>query len=307
MSIHLFGGTTAVGQAFLQLAANEDPRQNLYLYSRNVSEDVNAFVKAHLLDLASPAGFAVAGNLLTSDTSAFVISFAPIWLFADFIYKLSFENPHSFSGVCGVVACSSSSAVTKRFAFNQSDRRLVSRIVDAEDLLLAVCRRHSIPCHVLRPTMIYGGVGVGSDRNLSRLLWLMRRLPFLPLPAESGLRQPVNAFQLADVSLFLVHQLRLGFGEAFDQCICLGGDTTLSYLDMVRLLQQAQPADDPARRCRLLPIPNRLFFSLAAPLLLRSPKTFEAVLRMGANLSGFTPAHQLLSREPQPFPVLPLA
>jgi hypothetical protein len=41
--------------------------------------------------------------------------------------------------------------------------------------------------------------------------------------------------------------------------------------------------------------------------LLPSPKAFEAVLRMGANLSGFTPAHQLLGREPQPFPVLPLA
>ena len=76
---------------------------------------------------------------------------------------------------------------------------------------------------------------------------------------------------------------------------------------MVMALKQAQPSGDPARRCRLLPIPNRLFFSLAAPLLIRSPKAFEAVLRMGANLSGFTSAHQLLGRETQPFPVLPLA
>jgi hypothetical protein len=89
--------------------------------------------------------------------------------------------------------------------------------------------------------------------------------------------------------------------------ITLGGDTTLTYAAMISALQEAQPATDPARRCRLLPIPNRLFFSLAAPLLLRSPKAFEAVLRMGANLSGFTPAHQLLGRELQPFPVLPLA
>jgi hypothetical protein len=39
----------------------------------------------------------------------------------------------------------------------------------------------------------------------------------------------------------------------------------------------------------------------------RSPKAFEAILRMGSNFSGYTPAHQLLGREPQPFPVLPLA
>jgi hypothetical protein len=57
----------------------------------------------------------------------------------------------------------------------------------------------------------------------------------------------------------------------------------------------------------LLPIPNRVFFNLAAPKLLHSPKAFEAVLRMGANLAGFTPAHQLLGTDPQPFPVLPLS
>jgi hypothetical protein len=72
---------------------------------------------------------------------------------------------------------------------------------------------------------------------------------------------------------------------------------------MLQALQQAQPPGDPARRCRLLPIPNRLFLLLAAPLLLRSPKAFEAVLRMGADLAGFLPAHQLLAEPPQPFPV----
>ena len=70
---------------------------------------------------------------------------------------------------------------------------------------------------------------------------------------------------------------------------------------------QALPANDPARNCRILEIPNRLVFLLAAPLLLRSPKAYEAVLRIGADLAGFTPSHQLLDQPPQPFPVLPLA
>jgi hypothetical protein len=98
-----------------------------------------------------------------------------------------------------------------------------------------------------------------------------------------------------------------GWDASLPARIALGGDTTLSYADMIRALQQAQPPGDPARRCRLLPVPNRLFFLLAAPLLLRSPKAFEAVLRIGADLAGFTPAHQLLGREPESFPVLPLA
>jgi hypothetical protein len=76
---------------------------------------------------------------------------------------------------------------------------------------------------------------------------------------------------------------------------------------MIKALQMALPPGDAARNCRLLPIPNRLFFALAAPLLLRSPKAFEAVLRMGADLAGFTPSHQLLGQPAKAFPVLPLA
>ena len=56
----------------------------------------------------------------------------------------------------------------------------------------------------------------------------------------------------------------------------------------------------------LLGLPPRLFQTLAAPLLLLSPKRFEAVLRMGADLAGFTPVHRILGGPPEPFPVLPL-
>ena len=76
---------------------------------------------------------------------------------------------------------------------------------------------------------------------------------------------------------------------------------------MLRALQQSLPHSDPARCCRLLSVPNRLFFAAAAPLLLSSPKAFEAVLRMSSDLSGFTPAHELLKAKPQSFPVLPLS
>lgn len=51
--------------------------------------------------------------------------------------------------------------------------------------------------------------------------------------------------------------------------------------------------------------PTHYFFS--RPLLFRSPKSFKAVLHMGAKLSGCTAAHQLLDCKAQPFPVIPLA
>ena len=46
--------------------------------------------------------------------------------------------------------------------------------------------------------MIYGAPG---DRNLSRLLVLLRRTPVLPVPASAGLQQPVHVADVADAVL----------------------------------------------------------------------------------------------------------
>jgi hypothetical protein len=76
---------------------------------------------------------------------------------------------------------------------------------------------------------------------------------------------------------------------------------------MLERLRQATPPGDPARRCRFLPLPPRLLLWLAHPLLLLSPKSFEAVQRTQADLAEFLPAYRLLGQSPQPFPVAPLA
>lgn len=297
MELHLFGAATPTGEFFRQQAAKADLPWPLHPYSRR-----SAITPA---DFTNPAAFRPSGD---PGAPALWISFGPIWLLAPFLEQLALEHPECLAGLRGLIACSSSSAITKRFAANRFDRELVAHLSGAEEQLLVTCRRLQVHCRILQPTLIYGQTGTYGDRNLSKLLKLLRRLPCLPLPAESGLRQPIHASQLAAVALHIAEQLRgSGCDPSQPERITLGGDTTLSYASMICALQHAQPADDPARRCRLLPIPNRLFFSLASPLLLRSPKAFEAVLRMGANLSGFTPAHQLLGREPQPFPVLPLA
>ena len=297
MELHLFGAATPTGEAFRQQSANADLPCPLHAYSRR-----SAVTPA---DFTNPAAFRPAGN---PSTPSLWISFGPIWLLAPFLEQLALEHPERLAGLRGLIACSSSSAITKRFAANRFDRELVVHLSGAEDQLLATCHRLQVSCRILQPTLIYGQAGPYGDRNLSKLLQLMRRLPCLPLPTETGLRQPIHSSQLAAVALHVAEQLcGSGWDPSLPERITLGGDTTLTYASMCKALQQAQPAGDPARRCRLLPIPNRLFFSVAAPLLLRSPKAFEAVLRMGANLSGFTPAHQLLGREPQPFPVLPLA
>ena len=297
MQLHLFGAQTTTGEALIHHFHSAHYAYQLVAYSRRDSSLPTA-------DFSDPGAFHPGGE---PGASALWISFGPIWLLTPFLEQLALEYPERLQGLRGVIACSSSSAITKRFAANRFDRELVARLTTAEDQLIATCRRLELPCRILRPTLIYGRVGPFVDSNLSRLIGLMRRLPFLPLPAHTGLRQPIHASQLAAVALELVRQFTTtGWDPQLPQRIALGGDSELSYAAMLRALQQSLPQTDPARRCRVLSLPTRLFSAAASPLLLQSPKAFEAVLRMGSDLSGFTPAHQLLKAKPQPFPVLPL-
>lgn len=308
MQLHLFGAATPTGEALRRQAAAAVPDWPVFAYSRRPSQHAenptSPVAVAAAADFTDPAAFHPAGD---PAAPACWISFGPIWLLAPFLDELVRHHPNRLAGLRALIACSSSSALTKRFAANRFDRELVARLTGAEDSLLASCSRLGVPCQILRPSLIYGQVGPYGDRNLSRLLQLMGRLPVLPVPAHTGLRQPIHASQLAAVALQLARGLSGGgcLPDLPDR-IALGGDTTLSYAAMLAALQRAQPPGHPARRCRLLPLPNRLLFLLAAPLLLRSPKGFEAVLRMAADLSGFTPSHQLLQRSPQSFPVSPL-
>lgn len=298
MLLHLFGAATPAGEAFRGAAASAVPAWPLHAYSRRVASHTHA-------DLTTPEAFLPAGTL---GEPSLWISFAPIWLLAPFLERLAVAYPQRLRGLRGLIACSSSSALTKRYAANGFDRQLVARLTTSEEQLLVTCRRLQLSCSILQPTLIYGQVGPYGDRNLSRLLRLMRRLPLLPLPVHTGLRQPIHARQLAAVALCLAQQIAgSGTDAALPERLPVGGDTELSYRAMLEALQRAQPKGDRARHCRLLPIPNRLFFFLAAPLLLRSPKSFEAVLRMGIDLSGFIPAHQVIGGPPEPFPLLPLA
>lgn len=295
--ILLFGATTPSGAALRSLAAGRDLR----LVGRRRPEDCpeQAFIACDLTDPAVP-------ELLPGGVIA---SFAPLWHLAPFLARLLAASCHPDSGrgalPGAVVACSSSSVLSKRFAANAADQALVRRLLRAEETLEETCRAAGIVCRIVRPTLIYGEAGGYGDRNLSVLLQLMRRLPLLPIPSRTGLRQPIHARQLAAVALALAECPDLA-----ESPLNLGGDETLSYAAMLRGLQssarQLDPAD-PAGRCRLLPVPPPLFHLLAAPLLPLRPKLFEAVLRIEANLAGFTPCHSLLDAAPQPFPLHPLA
>ena len=297
MRIHLLGGSTPTGAAFRKLSCEQASGVELLAYSRSDPA-------MEPLNLCDPSSL----NSMACRSGDVWVSFAPIWLLAPFVHQARLLRPGLLDGLAGIVACSSSSALTKRFACNRFDRELVRRLRDAERSLLLETQALGVPLQILSPTLIYGACGIWGDRNLSRLIGLMRLLPFLLLPSPSGLRQPIHVSQLASVAWQLANDMACSrIPCSLDGPIVLGGDETLSYHDMLLRLQEALPPDDPARQCRLMALPQRLFFAAVSPLQLTSPKNFEAVLRMGADLAGFTPAHELLQQPAQTFPVLPLA
>jgi uncharacterized protein YbjT (DUF2867 family) len=103
-------------------------------------------------------------------------------------------------------------------------------------------RESGLDWTILRPTTIYGALG---DRNLSRLLALLRRMPVLPAPAHAGLHQPVHAGDVA--SAVLAAAERPGaIGSVYD----VAGPDPLTFEEMVRTAARAA-----GRRARLVPVP----------------------------------------------------
>lgn len=113
--------------------------------------------------------------------------------------------------------------------------------VEAEHLI----RSAGLDWTIIRPTMIYGGPG---DRNLWRLLRLLRRSPVVPLPGGGhGLQQPVHAADLADAIAAAVAATR-AVGHAYD----VGGPHPLALRELVLAAGRAV-----GRRPRLVPVPLR--------------------------------------------------
>ena len=290
--IHLFGASTPTGEAFRRQAFCSKLPQPIKAYSRNNPELTP-------LDFRNPETF----RLESPEEGSIWVSFGPIWLLAGFLEYLEQKKPKVLHKIKGVIACSSSSASTKRYAFNSYDKELAQKLRSSEKRIQTVCQRNSIHSTIIRPTMIYGHVGPYQDSNISRLSKAIATYPFILFPKESGKRQPIHAAQLAAITLKMATDIQTN-ALAAPKLLEVGGDETLTYFALLKRLQSSGSREAVKRRCRLFTIPNQLFFFLAAPIALFSLKRYEAVLRIGADLSGFTPAGALLQQTPALFPVI---
>ncbi len=88
--------------------------------------------------------------------------------------------------------------------------------------------------------MIYGAPG---DRNLSRLLALLPRVPVLPVPGGGRhLQQPVHVADVADAVLNAVER-----PAAAGHCYDVAGPEPLSFTELLRSCARAGRQPDPSR------------------------------------------------------------
>jgi uncharacterized protein YbjT (DUF2867 family) len=133
---------------------------------------------------------------------------------------------------------------------------------------------------ILRPTMIYGDPG---DRNLSRLLPLLRRAPVLPIPGGRHLQQPVHAADLADAVLAAAERPAAA-GHTYD----VAGPEPLTFAELLRISARAV-----ASRTRFVPVPLSPVVAAARgyELVSRNPRIRVEQLRRLAEDKAFAINH----------------
>ena len=129
---------------------------------------------------------------------------------------------------------------------------------------------------ILRPTMIYGDPG---DRNLSRLLPLLRRVPVLPVPGGRQLQQPVHAADVADAVLAAAERPAAA-GHTYD----VAGPEPLTFTDLLQTAARAV-----ASRTRFVPVPVSPILAAARgyELLSRNPRIRAEQVRRLAEDKAF--------------------
>jgi FkbM family methyltransferase len=147
---------------------------------------------------------------------------------------------------------------------------------------------------IIRPTMIYGGP---DDRNMARLLALVRRTPLLPLPGGAGLHQPVHVDDLA-VTVLRTLDAEAAIGRAYD----VAGPRPLPLRDVVAAAGTAV-----GRRVCCVPVPVGPVLALAGGYErhARRPRLkAEQVARLAEDkVFDIAAARRDLGHRPRPFEV----
>tara|TARA_B100000965_G_scaffold233921_1_gene195928 strand:- start:9724 stop:10605 length:882 start_codon:yes stop_codon:yes gene_type:complete len=293
MEIHVFGNSNLTGHEFVNLCS-------LKIQEAKVVEFKRDHFSSNYFDLSKPETY-----IPNTEKDFICVSFAPLWILTDFFNCLFEDYPERLKNFKGLVCCSSSSVITKRFSFNKYDQELFDKLFFSEQKLSSIFSINKKSLSILRPTLIYGVSDHYKDKNLSTLISIMDKLPFILLPKRTGLRQPIHYKQLASVSLASVQKMLNQDQNIYNnEFLSIGGDETLTYKQMIINLQNSLSLNNDARKCYIISIPNNIFYFLSSFLILISPRFYESLIRISCNLSGFKNSHEITNTKPQPFPLI---
>jgi nucleoside-diphosphate-sugar epimerase len=151
--------------------------------------------------------------------------------------------------------------------------------------------RSGLDWTILRPTMIYGAPG---DRNLARLLPVLRRALVLPVPGGGRLQQPVHVADVAHAVLAAAEEP--GRQAVYD----IAGPTPLTFDELLRTAGRAVGS-----RTRFIPVPLPPVLAAARgyELVSRHPRIKAEQVRRLAEDKAFTirAAARDLGFAPRPF------
>ena len=201
----------------------------------------------------------------------------------------------SFGRARRIVALGSTSVFSKAKSADAAERAAARTLHDAESALSEWANSQGVPTTLLRPTLVYDGVG---DKNIARMVSFVRRWRVLPLARPAwGLRQPIHA---DDVASAITRALDSN-GETYRAFNIAGGEQ-LTYRAMAERVFRSLDLEP---RLLMLPVGLlRFAFSSASELRLIRETAFGGSMfwRMNDDLIyDVTPGLEALGYQPRPF------
>ena len=155
MLIRIFGVTTPLGD-HLYKKVLKNIYGNIICYSRSDKQ-------YKFLDLSNVKH----PNLKKEcESEELWIFLCPIWKIVNFIDNLKNAKNFKKFQIKGIICCSSTSVITKKFSWHNYDKKLVSKISSAEKNITKICALNKICLSIIRPTLIYGNSGLYKDNNI---------------------------------------------------------------------------------------------------------------------------------------------
>jgi uncharacterized protein YbjT (DUF2867 family) len=199
-------------------------------------------------------------------------------------------------GHAPAIVAAAEEAGLKRAVFVSTTAVFTSLNASSKSIRLAAeeCIRNSdLHWTIVRPTMIYG---TPADRNMTRLLRLVRRCPLLPLPGGGRqLHQPVHVDDVA-AAIAAAVELPRAIGHTYN----VAGPRALTLRELINTVGSAV-----GRSPRYITVPLAPTAAVAAAYerLARHPRiTAEQIRRLGEDKAfDINPARQDLRFRPREF------